>query len=185
MKLFVSALSSPCQVRKSLNLRAALLVAVFVLLVSNPVLSFALKEGDHAPDFTLSTKTGQKISLADFKGKFVLVDIWASWCSSCAGSLPWINALQKRFGQDRFQVFAVNVDAERADADALLSAKAVDLLVGYDPDGKVPELLNVTDMPTSYLLDPTGKIIAIHRGLDDNHRRAILKVLEEGIPKGV
>jgi len=112
-----------------------LLTILSILLFSSQVC--ALNPGDNSPAFSLNSnrKTGEKISLSQFSGKIVYLDIWASWCGTCAESLSWMQKLQDKFGSDSFQVIAVNVDEERNAAEKILRKLESSILVAFDPEG--------------------------------------------------
>lgn len=166
---------------KSLHFLTILaLVLTLVLGLSVPKLSFALDTGKAAPDFSLPSNSKGDISLKKLKGKVVYLDVWASWCSVCVHTLPWMNDLRKKFPKNKFEILAVNVDENRADADKLLKSTGSDLLVAYDQDGKIPELYGVEAMPSSFLLDKTGKIVKIFKGFHEEekgHVEALIKKL--------
>lgn len=143
----------------------AFIVAVILQMFSAH--AYALKEGELPPEVTLPSNRGAEIRLSELKGKVVFVDFWASWCGSCAKSIPWLSKLQARLGEKNFQVLAVNVDEERTLADEFLTRSSAQLLVGYDPEGVTPEAFNVQAMPTSFLVDREGKIIFVHEGFAD------------------
>ncbi len=126
----------------------------------------AIEQGGKIPDLPLTLLSGQKATLNDFKGKVVYLDFWASWCASCAKSLPWLSSLGKRTDPSRFQVIAVNLDSNRDDADKLLKSTGADLFVAYDPEGSLPDAFGVSAMPTAVLVDANGNVDLIHEGFD-------------------
>lgn len=142
--------------------------------------SSALSPGESLQDFSVMSNQGKEVALSNFKGKIVYVDIWASWCQTCKESLSWMHSLQKRFG-DKLQIIAVSVDQERKDAERAIQDSKADLLVGFDPDGKLPERYNVSAMPTSFLIGRDGKIIAVNEGLSDKEKHEIEKSIEQQI----
>lgn len=154
--------------RTSLN---GLLTLALYLASAQPL--FAVQVGEEPPDFLLPSNSGQSVRLSDYRGKVVLVDFWASWCNSCAQSLPWINELQHRFRDYNFQIITVNLDASMQTADNFLRKSSIDLLVAYDPDGKTPEAFGVGAMPTSYVLSPDGKVRLIHAGFEASSREGL------------
>lgn len=98
------------------------------------------------------------------KGKVVLLDFWASWCTPCRKSFPWMNSLQKKFGSAGLVVIAVNVDHERSLAEAFLKTTPAEFQVDYDPGGALATQMNVNAMPTSFLLDRSGRVVQRHAG---------------------
>jgi cytochrome c biogenesis protein CcmG/thiol:disulfide interchange protein DsbE len=116
-----------------------------------------------APDFALEGRGGP-VKLADLRGKFIYLDFWASWCAPCKRSFPWMAGLQQRYGAAGLQVVAINVDTKRSDADQFLAATPATFVIAYDPTGATPKKYAIKGMPSSVLIDPSGKIIATHTG---------------------
>lgn len=112
-------------------------------------------------------------------GKVVLLDFWASWCTPCRKSFPWMNALQKKYAAQGLTVIAVNLDMEKRLAAEFLQVTPAQFRVEYDPKGDLATKLNVSAMPTSFLLDRNGKIVKQHAGF----REAQLAVREQEIER--
>jgi thiol-disulfide isomerase/thioredoxin len=108
--------------------------------------------------------SAESLDLASLRGKVVYVDFWASWCVPCRQSFPWMNEIQQQFGKEGLVVIAVNVDHDRADADAFMSRLAPTFRVSFDPGGALAEQFHVKGMPTSILIDRSGKVLAQHIG---------------------
>ena len=103
-------------------------------------------------------------ALEGVSGRVVLVDFWASWCTPCRRSFPWMNAMQRKYGGEGLQIIGVNVDKERALADEFLAETPAEFELRFDPDGKLAEAFGVQAMPSSFLLDASGAVIATHAG---------------------
>jgi thiol-disulfide isomerase/thioredoxin len=97
-------------------------------------------------------------------GKVVLVDFWASWCAPCRRSFPWMNAMQHKYGSEGLQIVGVNVDKERVLADEFLAETPAEFELRFDPAGNLAEAFGVQAMPSSFLLDASGAVIATHFG---------------------
>ncbi len=121
--------------------------------------------------------------LAAYAGKVVLVDFWASWCSPCLQSFPWMNELQQKHGSEGLVILAVNLDQDRALADAFLGKVPAKFRVEFDPAGSVARQFNVQAMPTSFLIDRHGKVRVRHAGFKEKHRadreQQIVQLLKE------
>jgi cytochrome c biogenesis protein CcmG, thiol:disulfide interchange protein DsbE len=117
-----------------------------------------------APAPTVAVNAGDPLDLAQFKGRVVYLDFWASWCTPCRYSFPWMNRLQGELGHDGLVVIAVNVDRESADAERFLRQHAAQFRIVYDPDGLLAEKYGVHGMPTSFLIDRSGHVQARHEG---------------------
>jgi thiol-disulfide isomerase/thioredoxin len=102
--------------------------------------------------------------LGPIEGKVIWVDFWASWCVPCRRSFPWMNAMQAKYGPQGLQIVAVNLDRERAPADKFLVETPADFTVRFDPEGKLAKQYQVQAMPSSYVLDASGAVIARHAG---------------------
>ena len=130
----------------------------------------AVGTGDPAPAFALPTGVGETIALDNFKGHVVYVDFWASWCGPCKRSFPWMNEMQQKYGPAGFTVVGVNVDKRRPDADKFLQQTPATFTIVYDPAGRTPEAYGVKGMPSSYLVDASGKIVAVESGFRDEQK---------------
>jgi len=102
--------------------------------------------------------------LGEITGRVVMVDFWASWCTPCRRSFPWMNAMHRKYAADGLQIVAVNVDKERELADAFLSETPAEFGLRYDPAGALASVFGVQAMPSSFLLDASGAILAKHYG---------------------
>ena len=128
----------------------------------------AASQPSPAPALEFPDERGAATSLASFRGRVVLVDVWASWCAPCKVAFPQYNALFKQYHDRGFDVLAVNVDARRADADRFLASRPHEIKVLFDPKGIAPKRLGLKGMPTSYLVDRTGTIRERHEGFTED-----------------
>ena len=108
------------------------------------------------------------LDLSAYKGKVVYLDFWASWCTPCRLSLPWMSQLQARYGRDGLVVIGVNVDHDRAQADEFLAANGGNFQIVYDPHGALAGKYNFKGMPTSFLIGRDGKLRSVHPGFFPN-----------------
>lgn len=121
-----------------------------------------LEVGQQAPDFTIKGVDQKAIKLSDFKGKYVLLDFWASWCGPCRREMPHVKAAYEQFKGNNFQVFAVSIDSDAAAWKKALEEDSMPFVHALDVKGKqsVGDLYMVRAIPTNFLIDSTGKIIA-------------------------
>jgi cytochrome c biogenesis protein CcmG/thiol:disulfide interchange protein DsbE len=124
--------------------------------------------------------------LESLHGKVVLVDFWASWCGPCLQSFPWMNDLHGRHGDEGLVIVAVNLDQDRALADAFLKRIPPKFRIEYDASGSLAQQFGVEAMPTSFLIDRAGQVRIRHAGFRDKHRedreQQIVQLLKEPAP---
>ena len=106
--------------------------------------------------------------LAQYHGKVVYLDFWASWCKPCRQSFPWMNAMQQKYSADGLVIVAVNVDEQRADADKFLQEVPASFSIVYDTEGKLAEQYGLMGMPSSFLIGKDGAVIQKHQGFFDD-----------------
>jgi thiol-disulfide isomerase/thioredoxin len=102
--------------------------------------------------------------LADFEGQVVLVDFWASWCKPCRYSLPWLNAMQQKYGSAGLQVVMINLDRDSAAAAELAATITPDIVQFQDPAGIAAARHELEGMPSSFVYDRSGALISRHVG---------------------
>lgn len=134
----------------------------------------AFEKGDKAADFTLPGRQGI-VQLSDKAGSVVYLDFWASWCGPCRQSFIWMNQMQAQYRSKGFQVLAVNLDARTDDAMKFLAAVPADFTVAFDSKGQTPRVYGVKGMPTSFLIDRSGKVIMRHVGFRPADREELEK----------
>jgi thiol-disulfide isomerase/thioredoxin len=159
----LTRISSLLVLPRLLKLAAAATV-VFELAAPSPALA-KIKEGDAFPKGKMERLEGGAFDFAAHAGKVVVVDFWASWCEPCKIELPALNKLHKKLASKGLVIVGVNVDETRDDAKGFLKSHPVEFPIVYD--GAKKELIGKVDvqtMPTSLIIDKTGKVRAIHRG---------------------
>lgn len=140
-------------------------VAVFVLLQSrnSPTIdttpSSHTKQGVQAPNFTFPDLDGRMVSLSNYKGKVVLVNIWATWCPPCVAEIPSLDKLYKMLKDDDFELLAVSVDEGGKKAvERFMKKKNFSFPVLLDPEGRITQLYRTTGVPESFIIRKDGVI---------------------------
>jgi thiol-disulfide isomerase/thioredoxin len=151
-------------------------------LAAAPALAKTTKTAPVAPAFTLPGLQGE-VTLESLRGKAVLVDFWASWCGPCRQSFPWMNGLQKRYGDKGLAIVAVNLDKDRELASHFLAEVPAAFTVAFDPSGKTAESYRVKALPTTFLVSPDGKLLLTHTGFDAKHASEFEAQIAEALPK--
>jgi thiol-disulfide isomerase/thioredoxin len=150
------------------SIRWALLAILALWAGAGPSLA-AVKAGDTFPDLTTFKLEGKLP--ADLTNKVVMIDFWASWCDPCKDSFPVMDELQKRYGPKGFAIIAINVDENRAEMEDFLKKNNVSFTLVRDAGQKLVEKTGISTMPSSFILDRTGKVRFYHPGYRGNETR--------------
>ena len=142
---------------------------ITLIMVLAPLLTRAVEVGEMAHTFELPGSQGV-VRLADYLGKTVYLDFWASWCAPCKQSFPWMNEMQARYGAKGLRVVGVNVDQKPAAAQSFLQRTPAQFELAFDAAGKVPRSYDIKAMPTSVLIGPDGRVLAVHSGFRADER---------------
>ena len=148
---------------------ALMAVAAVVALLGYGVVSKGesnLAIGDQAPDKVLPRLEGGGTgSLAEYRGQWVLLNFWASWCGPCRGEAPALESFQTAHSSENFTVVGVDLDDATGDARSFVSKYGLSYPQLRDGDGRERrDAYGMTGFPENFLIDPQGKIALIHRG---------------------
>lgn len=134
---------------------AGLAVAFFVLGGdSGPTADI----GNPAPQFELGLLGGDHLSLADLKGKVVMLNFWATWCGPCRVEMPEMQRVYERYKDEGFEVVAVNLQETEVAVSGFVNQLGLTFPVVYDLTGEVFDTYLVRPLPTSYFVDREGII---------------------------
>ena len=136
---------------------------VLITVLCNQI-SAQVKIGQQAPEIALSDTAGNVIKLSSLQGKVVLIDFWASWCGPCRASIPSVIKLYNKFKGDSFEILGVSIDSKRSAWIKAILHDHIKYLQVNDPGGWnaiSTAAYGVNEIPTTFLIDKTGKIIAI------------------------
>ena len=139
-----------------------------------PQPKLAIKVGDPAPDFTLTSLDGKQVTLASLRGKVVLLDFWATWCGPCRAGMPTMEKLHNAYQGKKVVILGVNTFEKNADAAKSYFAKKKFtygcLLNGDD----LAKAYGVSGIPTLVIIDKEGKVAKIEMGLNDAGLRKLI-----------
>ncbi len=137
------------------------------------------------PQLSFEDGAGHRRTLADFRGRYVLLNVWATWCVPCREEMPALARLQQKLGGPRFEVVALSVDGGGAEAVKRFFAEhRVDSLAVYtDRSLQVNSALRVVGVPTTVLVDREGREIARHVGPAQWDSAQIIEGLQRVITK--
>lgn len=139
-----------------------ILVLIFLPFEINTVqASPLLEKGSIAPDFQLTTLDGKTISLSDFHGQTIILNFWASWCPPCKEEMPTIQQFYQKNKANNIMILSVNLtnhDSGKQKLRQFVQNYAITFPILLDEQGKVGNLYQILTIPTSFVIDPTGKI---------------------------
>ena len=139
-------------------------VAAIVAVLSLSLPALAGPPGAPAPVFTLASRGGQNVSLEQYKGQVVMLNFWASWCGPCRQEMPLLESIYRKYNKMGFTMIGVNVEPDSNAANEWLKATPVSFPILYDRDSKVSKLYDVAGMPSTVIIDRSGKLRVLHRG---------------------
>jgi cytochrome c biogenesis protein CcmG/thiol:disulfide interchange protein DsbE len=149
----------------------ALLVYGLVAVGESTTIDDAVARGERpaAPDMRLPKLGGGEASLADFKGKPVVLNFWASWCDPCKDEAPALNRAQRKLERAGGTVVGVTVDDSSPDSEAFVKEFKIRFPSLRDVDGELGREYGRTGVPETFVIDREGRVVAISRGqIDDD-----------------
>jgi peroxiredoxin len=115
--------------------------------------------GEEAPEFSLMSDAGRPVQLGDFRGKFLVLNFWATWCPPCLEELPSLNRFHEQFSGKGVVVLGVSVDEDESTYREFLKKAGVGFLTARDASRKTPRTYGTFKYPETYFVDRQGKIV--------------------------
>jgi thiol-disulfide isomerase/thioredoxin len=141
------------------------------------------------PDLAFADASGKPLSLADWRGKTVLLNLWATWCVPCRAEMPTLDALEQKLGGPNFQVVAVNIDTRDPDKPKAFLKDVGATHLGYYADASAKSFQELKSigrafgMPTTLLIDPHGCELGTIAGPADWASEDALKLIQAALGK--
>ncbi len=146
------------------------------LLVAAPAL--AGLQGP-APAFSLPSRGGGVVSLAQFRGQVVMINFWASWCVPCRQEMPLLDNIYRHYSKLGFSLIGVNVEPDPKSAEAFLGQTPVSFPVLFDTQSVVSKLYGVPGMPTTVFIDRKGNVRLVHQSYRPGDENEYLNEIRE------
>lgn len=137
-------------------------VAIFVVLalaLGGCKGASGLMTGDLAPDFVLPRLDGKVQALSNYRGKVVMLNLWATWCPPCLAEMPLLNDLADRYADRGLTIVGIAGDEIAADVQAFVQETPLHFDVLLDPQGAVGTEYGITGYPETFLIDREGKLL--------------------------
>ena len=136
-----------------------LLAGALVWVVAGTMDVHVTNAGDQAPDFKIVGDDGRTYTRADFGGKLLVLNFWATWCPPCIEELPSLNAFQRRFANSGVVVLGISVDKDEKLYRDFLAKARVSVLTARDPENKINADYGTFKCPETYIIDASGKVV--------------------------
>lgn len=147
------------------------------LTLTSPSPAYAvLATGDTAPTRLGRSIDGGSLSLEDYTNKYVLISFWATWCKPCREELPLLDGFQRKFGNERLAVIAINHREDRQAIRKLLKQFGnLNLTFTTDENGAIGKSYGLKGIPYALLIGPDGKVIEVNVGFDEKRFLALVQ----------
>jgi peroxiredoxin len=149
--------------------RATCALAALALLALAEVAWATASVGTAAPDFTLRSLAGPNLRLQEQRGQVVLVNFWATWCAPCRKEMPHLNRIADKYRSAGLVMLGVNIDDDVRNAADVATKLGVKFPVLLDTDKKVSRLYDLNSMPSTLVIDRSGRVRYLHRGYQDGY----------------
>ncbi len=120
----------------------------------------AVREGTELLDFELQDLKGNNIKLSSYRGKVVFLNFWATWCPPCRSEMPSMETLYKEYRDRGLEILAVDLQEDRERVEAFFKEYGLTFTALLDTSGKVGAMYGARSIPTTYIIDRKGFIVA-------------------------
>jgi cytochrome c biogenesis protein CcmG/thiol:disulfide interchange protein DsbE len=130
----------------------AVLTVAFACLIGYSMQDKSAKEGGPAPEFSIVTDQGRRVTPASFGGRVLVLNFWASWCAPCVQEIPSLNHFQRQFASSGVVVVAVSVDRNDQKYKRFLSRVPLSFETARDPNANISALYGTFQYPETYII---------------------------------
>lgn len=156
------------------------LTKVTVIFVFGSVLKvMALDIGQSAPDFTLKSTQGKNLNLTEQRGQITVINFWASWCGPCRKEMPVLQNFHNKYKNLGVSVWGINVEQENQAGRDFLVDLNLSFPIFFDSTNKISANYQVEAMPTTVIVDRSGKVRYVFRGYKDGYENKYAKAIKK------
>jgi peroxiredoxin len=149
------------------------------LAVTAVVTFAAVMPSAPAPDFALRSLEGPNLRLQEQRGRVVMVNFWATWCGPCRVEMPHLARLYDKYRGSGFQLLGINIDEDPRQAATVATKLGLRFPVLLDSEKRVSKLYDLSTMPSTVLIDRSGRVRYVHRGYRDGYEETYEKQIRE------
>ncbi len=143
-------------------------IAIMMAIMSPPSQALAKEDKHIASDFTLKDLDDNDVSLNQFRGKYLLINFWATWCGPCKIEMPSLEQLYRQFKSERFDMLGISNDMfGKRVVKPYIVAKNITFPMLLDQRMAVSRQYGIVSLPTTILIDPQGIIIGVLQGAEN------------------
>ena len=147
------------KIDQTLKAGIVVLLAVLVFVLYSSIHERIIGVGDTAPDFSITADNGRVITAANFGGRLLVLNFWATWCQPCVEEVPSLDQFAKEMAGSGVVVLGVSMDKDPKAYQAFLQRSHVSFTTARDPDGKISADYGTFKFPESYIIDSKGRVI--------------------------
>ncbi len=136
-----------------------LLAGALVWIVSGTLEVRIINAGDTAPNFSIVTEQGKTVTRADFGGKLLVLNFWASWCPPCISELPSLNQFAQEFKNQGVVVLGISIDKNERLYKSFLQERQVAFDTARDPEANISASYGTFQIPETYVIGRDGKVL--------------------------
>ncbi len=171
------------------NLRNCLIIILFVISLTLPGFGQnydVVQKGQKVPEFTINLKDGSQVNIADYEGKIVLINFFATWCGPCLKEMPFLQKdVWEKFGdKDNFKLLAIGRGHDLGEVTSFKESRKLEFPVYGDKDKSIYGKFATGYIPRNYIIDANGKIVYSSVGFSEEEFEKMLDLLERLIANG-
>lgn len=153
--------------------------ALFCTLSGISLAVSALEIGDLAPDFTLKNTQGENLNLTEQRGQIIVINFWASWCGPCRTEMPILQSFHHKYNSLGVSVWGINVEQENQAGRDFLADLNLTFPIFFDSNNTVAADYQVGAMPTTVIVDRSGKVRYAFKGYKDGYEKKYAKAIKQ------